>query len=103
MTEPTKIRASIKDGEGELRMLLAHPMENGLRKEADGSLVPAHFIKTLSIAVNGKPMIECSLGPGISKNPLFAFRLADVKAGDKVTVAWVDNRGEGRSDEAVFA
>jgi sulfur-oxidizing protein SoxZ len=103
MTEPTKIRASMKDGEGELRMLLAHPMENGQRREADGSQVPAHFIQTLSIAVNGKPVIEASLGPGVSKNPLFAFRLTDVKAGDKVTVAWVDNRGERRSDEAVFA
>ena len=103
MTEPTKIRATIKDGEGELRMLLAHPMENGLRKEADGSLVPAHFIQTLTIAINGKPLIDGSLGPGVSKNPLFAFRLTDVKVGDKVTVTWVDNRGERRSDEAVFA
>lgn len=103
MAEPTKIRATLKDGEGELRMLLAHPMENGLRKEADGSLVPAHFIQTLTVAINGKPLIEGSLGPGVSKNPLFAFRLADVKAGDKVTVTWVDNRGERRSDEAVFA
>jgi sulfur-oxidizing protein SoxZ len=103
MPEPTKIRATIKDGEGELRMLLAHPMENGLRREADGSQVPAHFIQTLSVTVNGKPVIEISLGPGVSKNPLFAFRLTEVKAGDKVTVAWVDNRGEQRSDEAVFA
>lgn len=103
MTEPTKIRAGIKDGEGELRMLLAHPMENGQRREADGSPVPAHFILSLTIAVNGKPVIEASLGPAVSKNPLFAFRLADVKAGDKVTVTWVDNRGEQRSDEAVFA
>jgi sulfur-oxidizing protein SoxZ len=103
MTEPTKIRASIKDGEGELRMLLAHPMENGQRREADGSAVPAHFILNLAIAVNGKPVIEASLGPAVSKNPLFAFRLTDVKAGDKVTVSWVDNRGEQRSDDAVFA
>lgn len=103
MTEPTKIRATIKDGEGELRMLLAHPMENGQRREADGSLVPAHFIQTLNIAVNGKPVIELKLGPGVSKNPLFAFRLAEVRPGDKVTVTWVDNRGEGRSDEASFA
>lgn len=103
MPEPTKIRATIKDGEGELRILLAHPMENGLRKEADGSPVPAHFIQTLTITVNGKPVIEGSLGPGVSKNPLFAFRLTDVKAGDKVVVTWVDNRGERRSDEAAFA
>lgn len=103
MAEATKIRATLKDGEGELRMLLAHPMENGLRREADGSQVPAHFIVSLAIALNGKPVIECSLGPGVSKNPLFAFRLADVRAGDKVTVSWVDNRGERRSDEANFA
>ena len=103
MTEPTKIRANIKDGEGELRFLLAHPMENGQRREADGRLVPAHFIVSLTVAINGKPMIEGSLSQAVSKNPLFAFRLSDVKAGDKVTVSWVDNIGETRSDDAVFA
>src|SRR5574338_146841 len=103
MTEPNKIRATNKDGEGEKRMLLAHPMENGLRKEADGSLVPAHYIRTLTIAINSKPLIEGSLGPGVSKSPLFAFRLTDIEAGDKVTVTWVDNRGERRSDETIFA
>lgn len=103
MGEPTKIRASIKDGEGELRFLLAHPMENGLRKDANGTPVPAHFIQTLSVAINGKVLIEASLGQAVSKNPLFAFRLTDVKVGDKVTVSWVDNLGDRRSDEAAFA
>jgi sulfur-oxidizing protein SoxZ len=103
MADPTKIRANIKDGEGDLRILLAHPMESGQRRDTGGALLPAHFIQTLAIAVNGKLVIEGSLGPGVSKNPLFAFRLTDVKAGDKVTVSWVDNLGDRRTDEALFA
>lgn len=102
MTEATKIRASIKDGEGELRILIAHPMESGQRKDAAGQTLPAHFVQTLTITVNGKLAIHASLGPAVSKNPLFSFRLGGVKAGDPVTVAWVDNQGEGRSDHAVF-
>lgn len=103
MAEPTKIRASIKDGEGDLRFLLAHPMESGQRKDADGALIPPHFIQTLTVAINGKVLVEGQLGPAVSKNPLFAFRLADAKPGDKVTVSWVDNQGDRRSDDAVFA
>lgn len=103
MADPIKIRASIKEGEGDLRILITHPMENGQRKDANGQTIAPHFIHTLAIAVNGKSVIDASLGPGVSRNPLFAFRLADVKAGDKVTVSWADNRGERRSDEALFA
>lgn len=103
MPDPTKIRASLKDGEGELRFLLAHSMESGQRKDASGGLIPPHFVQTLTVALNGKVVIEASLGPAVSKNPLFAFRLPEAKAGDKVTVSWVDNRGERRSDDALFA
>lgn len=103
MADPTKIRANIKEGEGELRFLVGHEMESGLRKDARGAVIPAHFIQTLTVALNGKIIIEGHLGPAISKNPLFSFRLSDVKVGDTVTVSWVDNLGERRTDEAQFA
>lgn len=102
MPDPIKIRANIKDGEGELRFLVGHEMESGLRKDAGGAVIPAHFIQTLTVAVNGKPVIDAQLGPALSKNPLFAFRLQDVQAGDRVTVSWVDNLGERRTDSAPF-
>ncbi|MEN9761146.1 MAG: hypothetical protein RI906_972, partial [Pseudomonadota bacterium] len=35
-----------------------------------------------------------------SKNPYLQFKVKGAKAGDKITVSWVDNKGEKRTDEA---
>jgi sulfur-oxidizing protein SoxZ len=53
--------------------------------------------------LNGKPAIKAFWGPAISKNPLLQFKVKGAKAGDKITVNWVDNRGEKRADEAIVA
>lgn len=39
----------------------------------------------------------------MSKNPYLQFNHRGAKPGDKLTVAWVDNRGDKRSDEALVA
>lgn len=103
MGEPIKIRAAIRDGGGELRMLVSHDMESGLRKDIEGRLIPAHFLQTLTISVNDEVVIEAQLGPAISRNPLFSFRLPTARPGDRVTVRWTDNLGDHRTDEAMFA
>ena len=40
-------------------------------------------------------------GPAVAKNPYLHFNLRGAKTGDRITIAWLDNRGERRSDEAV--
>jgi sulfur-oxidizing protein SoxZ len=35
----------------------------------------------------------------VSKNPYLVFRIKGGKAGDKVSLSWVDNRGDKRFDE----
>ncbi|NTV11005.1 MAG: thiosulfate oxidation carrier complex protein SoxZ [Zoogloea sp.] len=103
MAQAIKIRATVKGGEGEIRMRLAHPMENGRRRDpASGKLLPAHHITRMSIAINGRTMVEGSLGGAVAANPLFAFRIAEAKPGDHVSVSWVDNLGEQRRDETSF-
>jgi sulfur-oxidizing protein SoxZ len=39
----------------------------------------------------------------VSRNPVFSFRLKGVKAGDKLEIAWLDNRGERSRAEAAIA
>ena len=39
----------------------------------------------------------------MSKNPFLQFSVKGAKAGDKISIAWVDNRGDKRSDEAVVS
>jgi sulfur-oxidizing protein SoxZ len=103
MADPMRIRATVKDGVADVRVLVAHEMETGQRKDSTGKLVPAWHITELNAAMNGKPVLKAFWGPAISKNPLLQFKVKGAKAGDKIAVAWVDNRGEKRSDEAVVA
>ncbi len=103
MADQIKIRAHLQADYAELRVLLQHPMETGQRKDEKGQIVPAHFIQTFSITVNGKALIDGQLNTSIAKNPLFGFRTRGIKAGDRLAVSWQDNKGEQRSDEIVVA
>ena len=100
--EPTKIRAQMQGDKAIVRMLMVHDMETGQRKEPSGKLVPAWFIQEVVVSHNGKPVLTAQWGTGISKNPFLQVTLRGAKAGDKVSEAWVDNRGAKRSDEAAI-
>lgn len=99
MASPTKIRASVKDGVTEVRALMQHEMENGRRKDEAGKLVPAWFITEIKVQHNGKTVLEGQFGTPVSKNPYLVFHFKGGKAGDKITLSWVDNRGDKSSDE----
>lgn len=103
MADPMKIRAQMKGDVAEVRVLMSHPMETGQRKDNDGKTVPAHFIQTMSIALNGKTVVSGQLGTSVSRNPVFGFKIKGAKAGDKVAVSWIDNKGDKRTDEASVA
>jgi len=101
---PMKMRATLApQGYTDIRVLMTHPMETGQRKDADGKLVPTHFIQTITVKVNGKPAIECQTSQGVSRNPVFTFRVKGGARGDKVEVSWLDNHGETNSIETAVA
>jgi sulfur-oxidizing protein SoxZ len=102
MPDPMKIRALMKGDVAEIKVLMSHVMETGLRKDESGAVIPAHFIQTLSIAVNGKLVVSGQTNTSVSKNPVFGFKVKGAKAGDKVSISWTDNRGDQRTDEAVI-
>jgi len=99
MAEQIKIRVQNKGDISDIRILMQHPMETGQRKDDMGQTVPIHFIHNFTVNLNGKPMIEGLLNTSISKNPLFTFKARGIKAGDKLSVAWIDNGGDHRQDE----
>ncbi|HLS57065.1 MAG TPA: thiosulfate oxidation carrier complex protein SoxZ [Zeimonas sp.] len=103
MADPMKIRATMKEGAAEVRVLMAHEMETGQRKDASGKLIPAWYISEVTATLNGKPVLKVHWGPAISKNPYLQFRVQGAKAGDKISVTWTDNKGEKRTDEATVA
>jgi len=99
-----KIRASMKGDAAEVKCLMNHPMETGLRKDAKtGQVVPAHHITTVVATLNGKTVMDAQWGGGISKNPYLAFRVKGAKAGDKVAITWEDNKGGKESAEATIS
>ena len=103
MADPMKIRAQAKGDFAEIRVLMSHPMETGQRKDNAGAVIPAHFIQSITIDVNGKRVVQGQTGTSVSRNPVFAFKVKGAKAGDKVTVNWTDNKGEKRMDEATVS
>lgn len=100
MAEPMKIRAMLKGDVADIRVLVAHPMETGQRKDASGALVPLHFIQNMTVTHNGKTVYEGQWSQAISRNPVFAVRVKGAKVGDKVVVSWIDNKNDKRTDEA---
>jgi sulfur-oxidizing protein SoxZ len=95
MAEPMKIRAQMQGDVADIKVLMNHPMETGQRKDSKtGQLIPAHFIQTVSATVNGKPVLNAQWSQAVSKNPFLGFKVKGAKAGDKVEVSWVDNKGD---------
>jgi len=103
MAEPMKIRASMSGDVADVKCLMNHPMETGLAKDAKtGALKPAHHITNVTATVGGKTVLDAEWGGGVAKNPYLAFKVKGAKAGDKVTVSWVDNTGDKNSAEATI-
>ena len=102
MTVATRIRAEAQGDRTTVRGLVSHPMESGQRKDEQGAIVPAWFIRSVAVTHNGRAVLSAQWGPSVSKNPLVNFRFVGGKPGDKVVVSWVDNRGDRRSDEAII-
>ena len=103
MADPMRIRAQAAGDKTTVRVLMSHEMETGQRKDASGRIVPAWFIQEVSAQLNGKTVMTAQWGPAVSKNPFLQFVVKGAKAGDKIGVTWVDNRGDKRTDEATVA
>jgi sulfur-oxidizing protein SoxZ len=99
MADPMKIRATLQGDVADVRVLMAHPMETGQRKDASGNVVPLHFIQTITAQLNGKTVFAADVSQAVSRNPVFAFKVKGAKAGDKLTITWTDNKGDKRTDE----
>jgi sulfur-oxidizing protein SoxZ len=100
MADPMRIRAQVAGDKATVRVLMAHDMESGQRKDSAGNLVPAWYINEVSATHNGKVVLTAEWGPAVSKNPFLQFAVKGAKAGDKIAVTWKDTKGDTRTDEA---
>lgn len=102
MAGPMRIRATTTDGVTEVKALMTHPMETGLRKNPDGSLVPLHFITEVTALHNDRVVLSAYWGQAVSQNPFLAFRFTGGAPGDKVTIKWLDNLGESQASDTTL-
>ena len=100
---PMKMRATQGAGFTDVRVLMTHPMETGQRKDAEGKIVPLHFIQNVTVKLNGKVVLESEISQAVSRNPVFSFRVKGGAKGDKIEVSWLDNKGESTSTETAVA
>jgi len=103
MADPMRIRAQATGDKATVRVLMSHEMETGQRKDSAGKPVPAWFIQEVSASHNGKTVLTAQWGASVAKNPFLQFNVKGAKAGDKIGVSWIDNRGDKRSDEATVS
>jgi sulfur-oxidizing protein SoxZ len=99
MISPIRIRARLKDDTVEAHVLMPHPMETGLRLDAAGAFVAAHYITDVRVTVAGRTVFAARLSRAVSQDPLLHFRFKGATRGEHMSVSWIDSRGEQRSDE----
>jgi sulfur-oxidizing protein SoxZ len=95
-----KVKSRAKNGVAKVKLLAKHPMHTGRAKDADGNLVPAHYIQTLTCEHKGKTVLSADFGTSVSKDPYLAFTIKGAESGDTIKLAWVDNQGETETVQA---
>lgn len=93
MTIQIRMRGKSVAGVAEIKALIKHPMESGVRmNQKTGKPFPALFINTLTVTVNGATAIESQWSGAVSSNPYMAVQVK-ANTGDEVKIALTDNTG----------
>ena len=88
-----KLPKEAKKGEViEIKTLIAHVMETGLRKDADGKIIPRKIINKFTAEFNGKPMFSVDIEPAVAANPYLQFT-AKIEESGTFRFTWVDDDG----------
>jgi sulfur-oxidizing protein SoxZ len=88
-----KVPKEAKKGEIiEIKTLLSHPMETGLRKDAAGNTIPRKIINKFACEFNGKPVFSADIEPAVAANPYIQFN-AKVEESGIFKFTWTDDDG----------
>lgn len=91
----TRVRppAPLRRGQtGEIRTLITHPMETGLRTNRGGQPIPERIIHTFTAELEGETVVEATLHRAISMNPFLLFPIAPESSGE-LNMQWIDTSG----------
>ena len=83
-----------------VRTLALHPMEPGVRFDADNIVVyPRLILQEVRCLYNGRQVFRAEWFSSVSENPYFTFKLKAVESG-VIEVVWVDDYGVETSAQA---
>jgi sulfur-oxidizing protein SoxZ len=100
MASTIRVRATSNGDITEVQALIQHPMDSGFVKDAQGNLIPAHFIQQLTFEYNGRDVFVADWGAAVSKDPYVKFAFKGGKKGDDLKISWIDNKGATDSTTA---
>jgi sulfur-oxidizing protein SoxZ len=94
MSIKIRMRGKSKGGVAEIKALVKHPMETGMRmNKKTGKPYPAKYIDMVEVSVNGTKAVDAQWSGAVSANPYMAVKV-NANKGDEVTVSLKDNTGE---------
>jgi len=86
-------KKDVKKGDTvDVKTLVSHIMETGLRKDPSGKLIPRMIINTFTCELNGKFVFGCDLESAVSANPYFEFKFKPTESGT-LKFTWLDDEG----------
>lgn len=92
-----RLRAKRQGELTKVTALMLHPMHTGMRRSADGSVIPAHFIRRFEIFCEDRRVLQGQLSISVSEDPLLRFGFRGGVPGEMISLDWTDNFGETRS------
>src|ERR671925_56748 len=82
----------------QVRTLITHPMETGLRHDGQGNLIPRKIINKFSCRYNGKAIFTVELHEAIAANPYLEFYVRAGESG-RIEFTWEEDGGAVRDLE----
>ena len=92
MPSTIRVRATAGAETTEVQALIQHPMDSGFVKDANGAIIPPHFIQVLTFEHDGNVVFVADWGAAVSKDPYVKFSFKGGKKGDDLKISWVDNK-----------
>ncbi len=94
MSIKIRMRGKTKAGLAEVKALIKHPMESGVRMDKKtGKPFPAKYIDMVAITVNGVTAIDAQWSGAVSANPYMAVKVK-ANSGDEIGITLSDNTGQ---------
>ena len=86
----------------ELKALMPHPMETGIRIDrTTGGTFPRHIVSMFVCKYNGEPVFSVEFTPAVASNPYLSFYTVATESGE-LEFTWVDDAGEQYTETAAI-